>query len=649
MFLNDYPEKRRIIKWLLIFVAVFFVLSGLSAGASWGFQKKYENKIFPGIKLGDINLGGKTKEEVKEIINQKINEINQNGLRFEYNGQETIVPTAISSFEADLSYQIVTFIPEQTIEGIYSFGRDENFFNNFKNKFSALIFKKNANIIYTANEEEITKILEASYDHLNKPAKNAELIATSSPTQNNEFIFNLNEEKLGKIINYKEAIRKVKENLKKLNNQRITITSETDYPSINKNECLNIESEAKKILSSSPLTLTYQDKKWIVEKETIASWLTLEKNDKQVVSVSLGSEKIAEFLKEDIAPEIEKEPINARFEIKDGRVSEFQGSQDGFKIVEEKSIKKIQEDFTKNGINTVELIMEETKSTISAGELNDFGVKEIIGTGYSNFAGSPANRRINIKVGAFSANGVLIKPGEEFSMNKTLGEVDKESGYLPELVIKDGKTIPEYGGGLCQVGTTMFRAALASGMPITSRKNHSYRVSYYEPAGTDATIYSPSPDFRFLNDTSHYILIQTRIEGDLLYFDFWGTKDGRLVEKTEPTIYNIVKPASTKIVETTDLAPGEKKCTERAHNGADAYFDYKVTYPISEATTTPEIKEKRFSSHYVPWREVCLIGVEKLTEPTPATEEPLPATPPPATESAQPEIPNNNIQAPANN
>ena len=161
----------------------------------------------------------------------------------------------------------------------------------------------------------------------------------------------------------------------------------------------------------------------------------------------------------------------------------------------------------------------------------------------------------------------------------------------------------------------MFRTTLQSGLPITMRRNHSYRVSYYEPAGTDATIYDPWPDYRFVNDTGNYILIQSRIEGDDIYFDFWGLKDGREVEVGAPVIYNIVKPPPTKYIETDELAPGEEKCTEKSHNGANAYFDYKVTYPEG-ATTTPVV-ERRFSSYYVPWQAVCLIGkkVEVIQEP----------------------------------
>ncbi|MCD4694365.1 VanW family protein, partial [bacterium] len=179
--------------------------------------------------------------------------------------------------------------------------------------------------------------------------------------------------------------------------------------------------------------------------------------------------------------------------------------------------------------------------------------------------------------------------------------------YKAELVIKGNKTVPEFGGGLCQVATTMFRTAITTGLKITERSSHSYRVFYYEPAGTDATIYVPKPDFMFINDTPNHILIQYRIEGNDLFFDLWGTNDGRKVTSTDPVIYNITNPAPTKIIETTDLKPGERKCTESAHKGAEAYFDYIVEYNDKEK------KERRFYSKYSPWRAVCLEGVEKLS------------------------------------
>jgi len=297
--------------------------------------------------------------------------------------------------------------------------------------------------------------------------------------------------------------------------------------------------------------------------------------------------------------------------MKDGKVTSWQNGQAGRALDQEATALAITNGVL-SGQKEIPLVVKALASQSTNSD--NLNIKEIIGTGHSNFVGSPPNRIHNIQVGAAAVNGLLIKPGEEFSLVKVLGDVSDKTGYLPELVIKGDKTVPEFGGGLCQIGTTVFRSALASGLPITARQSHSYRVSYYEPAGMDATIYIPRPDLRFINDTGNYILIQSRIEKNDLYFDFWGVSDGRVATTTKPVIYNIVKPEPTKIIESDSLKPGEKKCTEHAHNGADAYFDYTVIYPVG-ATTTPE-QTTRFKSHYVPWQEVCLIGKATSTAAT---------------------------------
>jgi vancomycin resistance protein YoaR len=193
------------------------------------------------------------------------------------------------------------------------------------------------------------------------------------------------------------------------------------------------------------------------------------------------------------------------------------------------------------------------RTEVREDNLDQLGINELISTGWSDAAGSPKNRIHNYTVGASKFNGVLIKPDETFSFNKTLGPVDASTGYLPELVIKEDKTVPEYGGGMCQVSSTAFRAALNAGLPIVERLYHAYPVQYYKPFGVDATVYLPKPDLVFKNDTGHYILIQTRINGTKLYFDFYGTKANRTikfsgnekadgavdaVEKITPTIYD---------------------------------------------------------------------------------------------------------------
>jgi vancomycin resistance protein YoaR len=163
--------------------------------------------------------------------------------------------------------------------------------------------------------------------------------------------------------------------------------------------------------------------------------------------------------------------------------------------------------------------------------------------------------------------------------------------------------------------------ALDSGLKITQRRNHSYRVRYYEPVGTDATIYDPAPDFRFKNDTANHVLITAAIQnGDDMVFTTWGTKDGRVAKQENYKVFGITPAPATRYIETTDLPPGKVKCTETAHAGASASFDYVVTQVDgTEARET-------FKSYYKPWGAVCLKGVAAISAPATNAEEPVSLT-----------------------
>ncbi|HRY59876.1 MAG TPA: VanW family protein [Patescibacteria group bacterium] len=324
------------------------------------------------------------------------------------------------------------------------------------------------------------------------------------------------------------------------------------------------------------------------------------------MAYEFDSDVLSQYLKE-LATSIDKESVDGKFEIKNNKVADFVIGSNGKKLLIDENVEEIKNAvITQKG--TVKLNIQEVKAQ-NVDDMNKMGIKELVATGQSSFAYSPPNRIHNIDVGAQVFNGILIKPGENFSFITYLGEVSAKTGYLPELVIKEDKTIPEYGGGLCQVSTTFFRAAINAGFPIVERSAHAYRVVYYEPAGFDSTIYQPKPDLVFTNDTKNYILIQTRISGNDLFVDFYGTNDGRKVEVSKSTVYNLVPPGDPIMIETTELKPGEKKQTDTAHTGADAYFTRKITY--SDGT----VKDDRFDSHYIPWRAKFLVGKEEPKTP----------------------------------
>lgn len=297
-----------------------------------------------------------------------------------------------------------------------------------------------------------------------------------------------------------------------------------------------------------------------------------------------------------------------RFEIQNGRVVAFDVPRNGRELNVEETTNRIVGALEQH-MQEATLAVKEVQSPYRDNPDNAM-IRELVARAETDFSGSPTNRRKNIARGASLINGILIAPGEEFSTIKALGKIDDTNGFLPELVIKGTKTTPEFGGGLCQVSTTLFRAVSFAGLEVLERKNHSYRVSYYEPpVGFDATIYDPAPDFKFRNDTPSYLLLQAHAEKSKMIVELWGTKDGRKAEIDKPTVFNIKKPGETKIVETDELPPGEKKCIERAHNGADAVFDRRITY--ADGTT----KKETYKSHYVIWPAVCLVGKEKESAP----------------------------------
>jgi vancomycin resistance protein YoaR len=253
---------------------------------------------------------------------------------------------------------------------------------------------------------------------------------------------------------------------------------------------------------------------------------------------TLNTEAISSYV-EDLARKVNRDPLDAKFKVEDGKVTTFSEAQTGITLDVPKSITVISDSLRQppvNSVQTISLPFAVKKPELGYADVNNLGISSLIGEGTSNFKGSPANRIHNIKVAIERFNGVLIKPGEEFSFVKNLGDVDGDHGYLPELVIKQGVTEPEFGGGICQVSTTTFRAAIYSGLKITARRNHAYPVSYYNPQGMDATVYVPQPDLKFINNTPGYILIQTKIEGTILTFDFYGTSDGRKITVDGPTI-----------------------------------------------------------------------------------------------------------------
>jgi vancomycin resistance protein YoaR len=312
---------------------------------------------------------------------------------------------------------------------------------------------------------------------------------------------------------------------------------------------------------------------------------------------------------------INKEPVDAIFTFQNGKVSAFKPSENGREINVDKIKMDLVSKFAKILLEQepqrvfIPITVTTLLPKITTDKANNLGIKELIGEGKSYFYHSIQSRIFNITLAASKINGALIAPNEIFSFDKALGDVSAFTGYQRAYVIQNGKTVLGDGGGVCQVSTTFFRALLNSGVPITERHAHAYRVGYYEQNGSpglDATIYVPSVDLKFKNDTGNYILVQTQIDPQEMQLSvfLYGTSDGRTVTLTQPIVSNRTPAPPDLYQDDPTLPKGTVKQVDFSAEGAKVSFSRIVT------KNGKKIISENYISNYAPWQSVFLRGTQ---------------------------------------
>jgi len=409
----------------------------------------------------------------------------------------------------------------------------------------------------------IDTLIIRHFNYLEKPAQNAQLVF--NPNKND---FEVVPSQVGQKINRDKLEKEI--SWQNLFGDTLRIPLIKIEPEITSQKAKRAQEKVWDILAVAPYLVKYQEQNWPIEQETILEWLKIETGERSL-KISLDQEKITTYLAS-LAPVINQPAINARL----GPYSQGQspGRSPGdcpwecVPQILEPAQDKIELDIEGSAAFLAENISQQKKETflilllnpaqVRTENIENLGLTSFLGQGQSNFAGSPASRIHNIKLGAAKFDRFLIKPAEEFSFNQILGEIGPQQGYLEELVIKKDKTIPEYGGGLCQVSTTLFRAVVKAGLKITERVPHAFPVVYYSPQGFDATIYPPHPDLRFINDTPNYIYIQSQVKDNELFFEIYGTDDGRHIELEGPFILEKNEDGSMKTILTRKISQDDK-------------------------------------------------------------------------------------------
>ncbi|HEY1074529.1 MAG TPA: VanW family protein [Patescibacteria group bacterium] len=610
--LPKFLSLRKVPRPVVLSVAGVLGIVALCALLLAGFTLRYQNRIYPNTYIGSIDLGGKNTTQAKQILDEKIAQFPKN--------ISILIDTkthTISASEIKLEYQT-----EKTIEDLLSIGRVGSFSQNIRELLASTFSKHQRQMAFTLDEAKTDQFLTKIANQTGDLPQDAKVILGENDT------VTIQSAKAGNGVLPAQLHANLRTALG-LFQTSFEATISPLAPTINDAAAADALTQTQAILAKAPLTFTVGEAKTIADVDRVFSWIAYDVKKSPTQSsgwipfarateadttlvVRLDKDKIKSFV-QDFAETINVEPENARLLAVDNKITVVKEHVDGKQVQLTESIDLITSQLTNDspGALTIALPSATTVAEVRSNNIEELGIRELIGRAETTYKGSPENRQHNIATGARFLNGLLIPPGQEFSTVKTLGKVDGSTGYLPELVIKENKTTPEFGGGLCQVSTTLFRATLNAGLKITERSNHSYRVSYYEPPlGLDATIYLPKPDFKFLNDTPGYILVQNKIEGTKITFELYGTKDGRTSSLSDTQITSTTPAPPAEYGNTDTLAKGVVKQIEKAHDGATTVVNYVVT------RNGQEINKQVFRSRYKAWPAKYLVGTREDTPPT---------------------------------
>jgi vancomycin resistance protein YoaR len=526
-------HKLLIFITIVLIVAIFFVILDVIN----------KNKINFGMEVAGISIGGLGYQEALERLGNAYQKLINEDFSLIYKNY---------SWKVNLKNLGIKIDVPKTIALAHGRGHEKGKF--LSNRFWQIksFFGYNLQPERQINKDDLEKFLMENLFLIHQPARNSILIYNKK-TKN----FVIAPSKSGTVINRGELESRLQEIINNFQTHDIVLGLTNEEPEVLETETNAAKKDAEGLLANTPIIINILrdgktteidqlNQKAILDFVDFVPIADPENANNKILGIKLSPEKIKNYLIY-LAPRINREPIDAQLMVKNSIVTAFALSQNGIKLKIDENVFPLQNG-VEQGAKQIELIIEEIRPKIATDTIENLGITALLSKGVSNFAGSSQNRIHNIRIGAAKFNGILVAPDEEFSFNQSLGEVGPEQGYEPGLVILKDKTAPEYGGGLCQVSTTLFRAAVLAGLKITQRYAHAFPVKYYNPQGFDATIYPPSPDLRFINNTPDNVLIQTKIKGTELIFELYGTEDERRVELIGPEQYDFQPDGSMKAV-----------------------------------------------------------------------------------------------------
>ena len=564
----------------------------------------FSKRIFPGVSFSGLSLSGLNINEAAALIGSARNYPESGHITLEYASQR---------WELTPSQLGVMLDPQATAVAAYKTGRSGAPDEVLLDRFNLLRSGLEVQPAFIYNEKATVDFLNTIAAELNQPLREASL-----EIQGTDVIVHNGQP--GRVLDVAASLARIASQVELMQDGVVPLVVIETQPVISD---ASAQGELARAILGQPFRFTLPvelgavEGDWALEPAALAKMLAFEHvQDGGADSFAvIVDPTLAGLYLESLREALDADPENARFIFNDetAQLDLKDAAVIGRELNITASIDNINNSL-KTGAHEAQLAFDITPPAVTDSTTGaELGITELVYEYTSYFFGSSSDRVQNIKAASSSFHGLLVPPGGTLSMSDELGDITLDNGYAEAAIILGDETIKGLGGGVCQVSTTLFRAAYFAGYPILERHAHAYRVGYYEQtasgghnsdlAGLDATVFVPLVDFKFKNDSDHWLLMETYVyNNSALTWKFYSTKDGRVVEHSTSGITNIVEAPDDLYRENPELEKGEVKQVDWAVEGARVVVTRRVT------RGGELLYDDTFTTVYEPWRNIFEYG-----------------------------------------
>jgi vancomycin resistance protein YoaR len=524
----------------------------------FAFRAVYADRVYPAVAVGDVPVGGLTVDDAVAAVEARAAELERGTVQFSYGGQ---------SWSPTLAELGATVDIDGSVDAAWALGRDENAVSRLGFTNALLRDDQQVPLRTTVDPEVLAGWFATVNMELDQRAVDAALVVEGTAVR-------IEPERIGTVVDEEAATAQVLGALEGLEPVAMELPTQVEQPAVYAADLQNAQSQLTQALAQ-PMIAQFEDQEWALDPATLSRFITTDavrNGDGVNVQMAMNHNEMTEWLRQTYSGLVNRTPSDATvaWQAGEGLVA-LTPSVSGATLRSNAFAEQVEQSFFGDQAS-IEIPVVVTAPEIDSNNLAAMKINSMLGRGDSYYGGQQWDRDHNVELGAQMMSGELIAPGEEFSFNEAVGDITASAGYVDAGVIVAEQATRGVGGGICQVSTTVFRAALFTGMPITDWEPHTARLGIYEndgwAAGFDASIIqigsdrSQWGDFRFRNDTGGYVLVQSWTSYPHVIVEIFGNDDGRTVEVGDPQLWGSGQDLEALVPRTVTYANGDVREAE---------------------------------------------------------------------------------------